>query len=587
MAIQQLPDDVITKIAAGEVVERPGSVVKELVENAIDAHASAISIAVDEGGQRLIRVSDDGDGIRRDEVRIALQRHATSKLRSIDDLAEMQTLGFRGEALASIASISRMTLLTRHREESMGVDLRVDGGEIIALEPAGFPAGTSVKVESLFYNTPARLKFLKQPATEKRYIQTMITRLAIGYPHIRFLLEMDGQERFRTDGRGDLGDVLANVFGLEAFQSMIPLDASGAIPPGDDRLVISGYAGLPSLHHKDRTRISLFVNGRWVSDPGIGVAITQAYTGLLPPGRFPIVTLFLGLPPKHLDVNVHPTKAEVRFDNPGAIFVAVQNALRTAVSGRLSTRPSDYHGLTDMRSRQSAIQWWGGDEKPGGGIRADAGDRPREEPHTASAGPAASEGTRRRTLPILRVLGQISATYIVTEGPAGMYLVDQNAAHARVLYEKLAEAYARQGAIDTQTLAEPVVIPLQKGETRLIDRLASDLPAFGFGIESFGPDTILVRGVPALGRALDVESVVRAVLPIAVTRQSTAEDQEPARLLAALAYAGAHRRGEVLSADAQQSLIRALETCAEPLIGPEGEASIVHISQKDLADQFR
>lgn len=333
MPIKILPDQVAAQIAAGEVVERPASVVKELIENALDAGASAIKIEVRSGGRELIRVSDDGHGIPSHEALIAFARHATSKLSHIEDLDSLVTLGFRGEALASIASVSHATMVTRHASEPSGTLLRLEGGQLIEQRSVGAPQGTVITIEHLFYNTPARLKFMKADATERRHIDSVITRYAMAYPNVRFSLTQDGRPTLSTTGNGSLADVLVETLGLDMVREMLPILPSGRPPSDAPPIQVYGYTSTPNLNRNTRSFITLFVNGRHVQDNSLTFAVCQAYHTLMPDDRYPVAVILLALPPTEVDVNVHPTKAEVRFRQPDVVFGAVQRAVRRAVLG--------------------------------------------------------------------------------------------------------------------------------------------------------------------------------------------------------------------------------------------------------------
>ncbi|MGB1288654.1 MAG: DNA mismatch repair endonuclease MutL, partial [Aggregatilineales bacterium] len=452
MTVQKLADDVIAQIAAGEVVERPASVVKELLENALDAGADSIHIEVSEGGKRLIRISDNGSGIYHDEVMLALERHATSKLRHADDLYHIQTLGFRGEALASIASISHTTLSTRHRDEDIGTQVRIEGAKLVNQKAVGVPAGTVLTIENLFYNVPARLKFLKSENTEKRHIQMLVTRYAMAYPGVRFTLIQDGREVFRSNGSGQLADVIVKILGLDYFKEMVEVAGEERIPDRSDFIRVQGFVSAPTLHRKDRTRIVLFINGRAIQDTNLTYAVVQAYHTLMDKGRYPIAVLMIEMPTDFVDVNVHPAKAEVRFRDANAVFVAVQRTIRQTVIG-LNT-PT---GMTIPPENPSTHETWQTAYRPkmtrqntdiSDDINSD--ERPgyfpelslTEDDIAGAEIPVGAGSPRKpRTLPPLRVVGQVGAAYIVAEGPAGMYLIDQRAAHERILFEQLKEQY--------------------------------------------------------------------------------------------------------------------------------------------------
>ncbi len=322
MTIQILPDEVASQIAAGEVVERPASVVKELLENAVDAGARQVSIHIEQSGRRLIEIADDGSGIPAEELLLSVARHATSKLRSAEDLFHITTLGFRGEALASIASVSRLTLLSHSRTSTAGARLQIEGGHAGKVEPAGIPDGTVVRVEDLFYNLPARLKFLKRDATERQQIDGLVTRYALAYPQVRFQLFHDGRPVLQTSGNGNQREVLANLYGVETARQMVAVDLE------DGGMRISGFTSPVALTRSNRREMTFFVNGRWVNDPALNSALLQGYHTLLMVGRFPMAVLFLEIAPEEVDVNVHPAKAEVRFRQGDRVFSLVHRSVR-------------------------------------------------------------------------------------------------------------------------------------------------------------------------------------------------------------------------------------------------------------------
>jgi DNA mismatch repair protein MutL len=316
MAIQILSEVVAAQIAAGEVVERPASVVKELIENALDAGAHVIRVEVEAGGRRLIRITDDGQGIPGDEAELAFTRHATSKLRTIDDLDTIQTLGFRGEALASVASVAKVILLTRTADEPTGTLIRMEGGRIVDHHAAGTPVGTTITVEQLFYNTPARLKFLKAETTERRHIDAVVTRMAMAYPNVRFSLMQDGRLTFSTSGAGDLADVLVEVLGVETMRAMLPVNPVEPSRPDLPPITVYGYTSAPQLNRNTRSHITLFVNGRHIQDASLSHATCQAYHTLMHSDRYPISILMINMPPEDVDVNVHPQKPKCVSAHP-------------------------------------------------------------------------------------------------------------------------------------------------------------------------------------------------------------------------------------------------------------------------------
>lgn len=578
MNIHPLSEDVIAQIAAGEVIERPASVVKELVENAIDAAATIITVEVEAGGRQLIRVSDNGSGILNEEVELAVQRHTTSKLQKADDLLTLQTLGFRGEALATIAAVSRMTLSTRHRSQAYGSEVRLDGGRIRSRREVGQPAGTVVTVENLFFNTPARLKFLKSEANERRTIQQLIHDYAIAYPQIRFTLLTDGRETFRSTGYGQIEDVALKVFGLETFRQMIPISGT---EPLDDRsfIQVSGYASLPTIFRHDRSRMALFVNGRAVQDQNIQFAVTQAYHLLMERGRYPYAVVLLNVPPQFVDVNVHPTKAEVRFEDVNLVFVAVQRAVREALmrhtripSSAPSASTPSAPVVTNLASPsllpdafpQSSAQ-----------TERDYGDDDNFD--YIPTGDGVPE--RPRTLPPLRVIGQLASTYIVAEGPAGLYLVDQFAASERVRYQQIVDEL-QHGMLASQP-APTLTVDFTSQASKTLEKHLTTLAQFGFQLELFGTTTWRVLAVPTWLAPQQTADVISKFL-LALENK---EDPFNA-LVRLIAQAAAYKAGQRLERDTMESLLRLLERCPSPLISPSGNATLIHMSRDQLMREF-
>lgn len=579
MPIQLLHEDVIARIAAGEVVERPASVVRELVENALDAAASRIEVQVDGGGRSRIQVSDNGLGIRAAELELAFQRHATSKLDDAADLNHIRTLGFRGEALASIAAVSRLRVQTRAAAEAVGSALLLEGGDILEREALGAPAGTRLTIENLFYNVPARLKFLKSPLTEKRHIAQVISRYALAWPGVRFTLEQDGREQYRSSGNGELADVLVATLGREIARDMIPV----RFPTSQQASVqVSGFTSAPALNRSDRSRITLFVNGRHVQDSSLTFAVIQAYHTLLMKGRFPLAVLMINLPPDQVDANVHPTKSEVRFQKPREVFSAVQRAVRVAVtaSGGPVSKP-DFGSMprtpvTDTPIPAAAADWPG---RSGAALYS-------EDDSALTAIPASPDGPRRpRTLPLLRVIGQIGASFIVAEGPAGMYLIDQHAAHERILYEQVVERQAREEAMSQFTLAAQT-LELPPAEASLVEASQEQLRAIGFELEPFGANTFLIRSIPALLADVEPRDAVHGALEELEQGRSPGETPIEQRLIRRVCQQAAVKAGTVLSREEMQGLVQQLERTRSPLTCPHGRPTLLHMSAEQLAREF-
>jgi len=593
MPIRILPPEVAAQIAAGEVVERPASVVKELIENALDAGARHVAIDLLEGGQRLIRVSDDGCGIPTDEVELAFNRHATSKLRSVHDLNHITTLGFRGEALASIASVSRLLVVTRATGEAMGSRLRLEGGRIVHRETVGAPQGTVVTVENLFYNTPARLKFLKKESTERGHIASLVSRYALAYPNVRFTLTHAGQEVVRTTGSGDLREALIAVYGLEVAERMVEIESLPDETPRPDLppITVEGFVGLPTLNRANRNQIALFVNGRWVQDPSLSYAVTQAYHTMLMTGRYPIAVIMITLPPEDVDVNVHPTKAEIRFRHPDAVFSAVQRRVRRTLVDKASppsVRAEVMWGAPDWDIRRERLAQVTAERVGQLGLdfhMEGAGQHARHRDRQAAPSESAPSQGHRHALPMLRVVGQVGATYIVAEGPTGLYLVDQHAAHERILYERfMAE---RGGAeVASQELLEALTVELMPEQMALLEGNLNMLHTIGFRLEPFGRATIRLRAIPALVAQGDPVQALLAALGEIECGEMPIEATAEEKLIARVCKQAAVKAGQVLSYAEMEALVRQLEDCQSPRTCPHGRPTMLHLSAEQLAREF-
>ncbi len=573
--IRILPPEIVAQIAAGEVVGRPASVIKELVENSIDAGAREIRIEVADGGKRLMRVADDGCGIPAAEVELAFRRHATSKLASAEDLTRIATLGFRGEALASIAAVSRVTCATRAVGEEMGTLIRLEGGEVVSRRPIGRPPGTTVTVEDIFYNVPARRKFLRSSATERRHIDAWVTRYAMAYPDRRFTLVHDGREVFRSPGTGQMRDVLVAVYGLEVGSALLEV-----LPEEGAAIRVEGFVGPPHLHRADRGEITLFVNGRWVQDARLTYAVIQAYHTLIPTGRYPLAVVMVTLPPEDVDVNVHPAKAEVRFRDGDGVFRAVQRTVRQAVAEESGiptlkpvSGPSPASQPTEFRFPEE----------------------PRREPFRPTPLPLTTPPVSPAAkLPVLRVVGQVAATYIIAEGPDGLYLIDQHAAHERVLYERLMAQ--RASGIPVQPLLEPVAVDLPPEWAGLVDVYQETLRRLGVEVEPFGGNTFLVRALPAVLSSAHPRDVLTEVAQGLAEESGGAEerkgggaveDEIERAIIRRVCQQGAIKAGQILSREEMEELLRALEGCETPRTCPHGRPTMIHISTAQLAREFR
>ena len=562
MQIKVLSPELAAKIAAGEVVERPASVVKELVENALDAGATQVAIDVRGGGIDLIRVSDNGWGLASDEAALAFERHATSKIATEADLEAIASLGFRGEALPSIAAVAQVSLLSRTIDEEAGVHLVVKGGRVVEQKRQGCPLGTTVTVRDLFHTVPARRKFLRSATTESGHISHLVSQMCLAFPEVRFTLTLDGRQTIQTSGSGQLRDAFLSLYGLEAAQAMLEVRDDP-----DDEVQVWGLVSSPSLNRSNRSQLSFFVNRRWVQSRSLVFAVEEAYHGLLMTGRHPVAVINIQLPLQEVDVNVHPAKSEVRFRRERDVFAAVQKAVRAALIGQMPI-PSVSGVSAHPSSPASSMAFVD--------FLRDAGKSPAEAP------PLLVEPRPERNLPVLRVLGQLSETYIIAEGPDGMYLIDQHTAHERVLFEKVTAQRAAQ-KVEVQGLLEPLTVELTPAQDELVREQGELLREQGFALEPFGERAYLVRAVPALLRTVDIKDSVREVLDL-VQAETTGDWQE--RLAISLACHGAVRAGKSLGLEEMRELVRQLEGCSSPRTCPHGRPTMVHLSAAQLEKEF-
>lgn len=589
MPIRLLSPEVASQIAAGEVIERPASVVKELLENSLDASARTVTIAIEEAGKKLIEIADDGSGIPSDELELAVSRHATSKLVRSDDLFSISTLGFRGEALASIGSVSRMTVTSRTKKEKEGARLKVEGGRNGRLTKVGTTVGTIIRVEDLFYNVPARLKFLKTDVTERRAIDSLVTRYALAYPDKRFKLSDGKNIILQTSGDGDRRAILAALYGVDVAKQMLEVMAE------EDGYRLTGFISPTSLTRSNRKEITFFINGRWVQDVALSTALLQAYHTLLMVGRYPLTALFLEIHPEEVDVNVHPAKAEVRFRNQDKVFSFVQRSARKALlaySPVPNVAPSLW-GMTrtvpPAQSKNTGIDWSiahdeelsvnGDSDVLATGIQSSS-TRP---PSTDYQPPAGLPSTTR--IPLLRLIGQIGATYLVAEGPDGLYLVDQHAAHERVLFEKLMAQHDLK-KIPSQSLLTPVVVTIPPQAAQLLLAQLPTLQHFGFDVEEFGPNTFQVRAMPVLFTGSDPSAALRALVEDFEEDEAPLQNEIEAKLAARVCKRMAVKAGQALSNEEQRALLIDLEACDSPRTCPHGRPTMIHLSVDMLERQF-
>jgi DNA mismatch repair protein MutL len=649
--IEVMSDRLANQIAAGEVVQRPASVAKELLENSLDAGAESLEVLLKDAGSTLVQVVDDGCGMSPEDAERCFERHATSKVRSVDDLERIRTLGFRGEALASIAAVAQVTLKTKRVEDDAGTLVRVEGGEQVEKRPCAIPDGTSVAVRNLFYNVPARRNFLKTPATELKHLTQTVQSLALANPAVAVRLEHDGHEHYDLPAAPDddwhaaTRARILGLFGDEHEDELVGVEDSSS------DLTVRGFVGAPSFHRKTRGEQFLFVNGRAVTDRYLSHAVKKAYGELVPDGAFPFFALFLTMDPRRVDVNVHPQKAEVKFDDQSGIYAFLRSAVREALgrvhvspqldeeggggsdsegepgedgSPRESGRSSSERDGASPQSTPTSFQPRRSSDDSSSGRRSSSRASPSQSSGPQKSSPSAppgdqsdklyrppeetpddppSEGTTSSTpMPDRdapeaesdaeeaeardrRPVWGLHDTYIVTPTDTGMMIVDQRAAHLRVLYER-ARAHLQRQRGESQRLLFPHTIDLSPAEVDLLEELREDLDALGFELERLSGRTVSVRGVPADVPDGDEDAILEDLLEQYTSGQGAVDDERRTHLARTMAQRSAVERGQSLSDDERRALLDDLFDCEMPYADPTGTPTIVKLSMEELADRF-
>ncbi len=557
MSIKILTPDMVSKIAAGEVIERPASVVKELIENSLDAKASQISVEIQGGGVRSIKVVDNGLGIPSTEAELAFCRYATSKIADLTDLENISSLGFRGEALPSIAAVAEIEFSTKSSLEDVGSCLHLQGNESLRQEAISRPSGTTVIVRRLFRYFPARLKFLKSTNTENSHIAHIIGQYAMAFPEVKFSLLLDKRPSLQTIGDGDLRGVVSQIYGFKIAQEMLILSRSGV------DIEIDGLISPPSLTRSDYNYHSFFINKRWVRSPLLVKAVDQAYHGLLMVGRHPLVVMRLSLRPDGIDVNIHPTKAQVKFHDEQNIFISVKKTVEEVLRNTSIARTNIQFPSAGSGSQQQSLS-----------VR---------ESEPVFEGFSSIDNANPAVLPALRVLGQVANTYVIAEGPDGLYIIDQHAAHERVRFDKILEQWAKQ-KIEVQGLLQPISIELNPKEEEIWRGNEEILSRFGFHVESFGDRNYLLRAMPVLIANENIRDVLTDLFDTLSCRDDSMPWEE--KIAQSLSCHGAIRAGQQLSNEEMRELISQLEQSKQPRSCPHGRPTVIHMSLLQFEKEF-
>jgi DNA mismatch repair protein MutL len=589
--IHKLPLHLANQIAAGEVVERPASVVKELVENALDAHARRITISTELGGKKLVRVEDDGDGMAADDARLAIERHATSKIASQEDLGAIRTLGFRGEALPSIASVSRFTLRTRSRDSDTGTEVRVDAGTIVSVREIGAPVGTCIEVAEIFYNLPARRKFLKSDQAESAQISRLVTQMALGYPEVGFTLTSGGRRLLECPPAAGLAERFFQLFGDRSDLVEVHKDAGG--------LTIDGFVAALGDEGPVRGQQNVFVNRRIVKDRTIAHAIADAYSVATIKERSPEVHLFIQIPPERVDVNVHPTKAEVRFLEQSLVHEVLRRALADALGqGRApelqlspapgmapEPRPMTIPGVLSGAAvgnrwspeHDAALRTFAPGAETGFPTGAAAGAAAPLQPHTGI-----TEDDERPMIP----LGQFRDTFIIAVDDEGVAIIDQHVAHERVLFEQISEKLLA-GRLESQRLLTPLLIDMSPAQVQALAAHRETLDRFGMEVEEFGGASLRLSAVPAVLEPAECEATVRALAEDleGLDRGSRAEDALR-RIAATMSCHAAVKANYPLTLSQMRYILQELRRTAYSSVCPHGRPVVLRLSRREIEKNF-
>ncbi len=559
--IRILSTETVNQISAGEVIERPASVVKELIENSLDAGADEIAVEVGDGGKRYMVVRDNGKGMDGDEVELAFEKHATSKIRTIDDLDDLRTLGFRGEGLSSIAAVARVRVTTKPRGATEGTELIIHGGEKKSSKATGCPEGTTVEVEDLFYNTPARRKYLKKTGTEFAHISEVVTRYALAYPGTQFTLFHNDNELLFTPKTGSLEENVKHVYGADIARKMIMTETS------DDLISMKGALGKPEVSRSTRDHIYTFVNNRYVSNSLLRDAVVEGYGTLLPKNRYPIAVLNIRIPGNEIDVNVHPTKIKIRFVKGDTVKEEVSRGVRYALLG------DDLAPSPRTPPREIVV------ERPD--HREASSDTTRQQ----RLGITEEEDIPLSKLSLMRVIGILDDSYIIAETPEGMALIDQHAAHERINYERISKV--REHRIESQRLVSPVNMELRAKEAAILRANEALLKTLGFEIEPFGRTTFRITGLPVVLGELQGREIITSVLDELMAMKGSSLEHRREEMIRYMACHSSVTAGEMLSVNSARDLLVELGKTENPYTCPHGRPTMIKFSKKEMDRWFK
>ena len=628
-----LDEQTINKIAAGEVVDRPASIVKELVENSIDANATSITVEIRKGGISYIKIIDNGKGFKSDDIELAFERHATSKIRKEEDLQSITSMGFRGEALASVAAISKITLTTKNENEEIGIKVRVENGEIKSKQEVPFTTGTTIEIFDVFYNVPARFKFLKKDYTEAGYVEDVVTRIALAYPHISFRFINNGKTILQTSGTGNLHDTIYNIFGKEYYSAVLPIDYES----GD--MKVFGMIGKPSISRSTRTHQFIFINNRYIKDKTISSAIDRACEEKFAISKHAFIVCNIYMNPSQLDVNVHPAKLEVKFADESKIFDVVYHAVRSAIENdNKNTSPFTIareeikvqeniinenedkvkqiskdlmnNGVVLDNKEEKKFSFETATQKlynkpkiepvninslidslneKVGNINTKVQEKKEEETSTfeqAKFDVETYENTQMEKIDnVYKYIGNLFDTYIIIQMKDKMYFVDQHAAHERYLFEQIKEAYYAKDR-QTQMLLIPLLIGLSTKEMNIVRENLNMFEDSGFILEEFGENTYKISGVPNVGYNIDHKSMFKDIITELSTTEKTERQEKEHRFLATLACKAAVKGGMKLDVEEQKRLVDNMIGLDNPFTCPHGRPTAIPMTRYEIERKF-
>jgi DNA mismatch repair protein MutL len=607
--IRLLPDHLANQIAAGEVVQRPSSVVKELLENAIDAGADQISLLVKESGKSLIQVVDNGKGMSMTDSRMCFERHATSKIQTTDDLFSIRTMGFRGEAMASIAAVAQVELKSRRREDELGVLIQIEGSEVKRQEPESHPVGTTISVKNLFFNVPARRNFLKSNAVEMRHIVDEFHHVALSHPEVSMSLHQNDLEMYSLPA-SKLSKRIVNIFGRKYQDQMASCEEE------TEALKVWGYIGKPDSAKKTRGEQFFFANNRYIKSAYLNHAVTTAFEGLLQEGTYPFYTIFIEIDPKHIDINVHPTKTEIKFDDERTVYAIVKAAVRQALgthniapaidfsqdvnfstftsqktdSTRQGQQDRAYGQFKTLDQNQPSGSW----EKLYEGLKSDLKKEEEdnaqmslhpEAPKTITLSSAASDpNTTIKQAPVKKLYFQIHQKYIATQVKSGLMLIDQHRAHERILFERFLHQLEKRNGASQQSLF-PQTLELNGSDFSLITEMSEELHAIGFKFSPFGQSAVIIDGIPADLRSANEKQLLEGFIEQFKHFQTNLSISSDEKIARAVAQRSALKSGILLTQEEMSSLIDQLFACKQPGYAPDGTMT-THIVELDKIDQI-